>query len=147
VSEQSVFEQTLFATRDKIAGLGLSGITTGQVIASRFPWVRQLLKTAGVLVCPRPEQIIPATNQSSDRGYGVLVAMASPSNRNLTAGLGDVLLWRQQIVDAFIDKAPLAGVPIYTCRVEPADVFWESGFRDQYDVSALVLRMIERRRA
>lgn len=143
---KSVFEKALDGVRDVIASLSLDGIESSNIVLSKQPWVRQLLKTAGVLVCPQREQSTSVTNQSDDVSYGVLVAMATPSNQDLTTSLGDVLLWRQQIWDALAND-PLSGVPeIYTVRVEPAEVFWEPAFLNQWDVSALLVRCVERRR-
>jgi len=126
-----------------IQGLGLSGSPT--VVKQKFPWNAGAI-SPGIFLSLVPESVTPATNKADDIGYGVMVTMIRASNHNLTIADGKTALgWREAISAAFRSK-PLAGVSeVYTVRCEPTSVFWAEGFKEQYDVSALVLRCVCRK--
>lgn len=145
---KSVFEKCLDGVKSVIDGLAISGITdtATQIKLSKQPWVRGILEATGILVSPRPEQSTPATNLSDDVAYGVLVSMAYPSNQAQDVGTSPILLWRQQIWDALSHHPESVTSELYDVRVEPAEVFWEPAFKEQWDVGALLVRCVERRR-
>jgi len=152
---EAVFLQCLEAVQDAIQGLALSGIDSANVEMYKHPWTADMSKP-GVVICPAPERYVGGTNQRSDIGYGITVAMARVSTQGLsaaekadgeselTSGLGTVLLWREQIAKVFRDKA-LSGVDeVYRCAIEPGHVLWAPGFLAHHDVSVLVVRCYSR---
>lgn len=144
----AVFDRVLTAVRDVIAGLSLAGVLAANVKRWKEPWAHHMAEP-GISVTPGPEKLIPVETQRDDVDYPVIVAYAKAAgvasqDAYLSDGIPAVLLWREQIRRAFQFK-PLSGVPeVYTCRVEPGQVFWPQGFSAQHDVGALTIRCIAR---
>lgn len=139
----AIFYQCLLAVQSIIQGLALDGIASADVVVQKLPWDRRITKP-GILIHPRTEQIFPATNESDDVGYAVMVTMISASNEDLVTDLDRLTLWREQISRGFRHK-PLPGVGcVYTVKVEPGVVVLPEGFSKMYDVGALTLRCISR---
>lgn len=139
----AVFYACLVAVRDTIIALHLDGVADTQIVWQKHP-LNMAGITEGVFVSPVSETIAPATNRKDEIGYGVQVTMVQASNQDLTANANRFLLWREQIRQAFHER-PLSGVDtVYRCRIEPASVFWPEGFRNQFDIGALVVRCFSR---
>ncbi len=122
------------------------------IIVRKFPWNRGLLSAgidAGIFVTPVADRIEYATNLSDDFGLGVQVTAAIVGNQDLTSNLAEQLLNRQQIIGGLLPvagQAALPGVPdVYDVRIEPGPVIDPGAFERQYDVSAVVVRCLNRR--
>ncbi len=144
----AILLQILNAVQTVIAGLLLDGIgSAADIKVRKIPLNRDALKP-GIFLTPLPEKIEGVTNTRDDIAYSVLVTMCQISNEDLTSDFGRLLLWRESIRKAFRDKPgyqPLAAVAeVHSVAVEPRAVVDAEAFRNQYDVSLLVVKVTTR---
>ncbi len=139
----SLHKRIVDQTTNRIQLLGLTNIPTANVVSCRLPTdrVSTLPGLPGVLVSPFGQETLPpGSTETTDVGYPVAVTFVAAANQNFS--VQDVeLLWREAVIDAFIDQ-PLEGVPeVYDCQVEPLPIIDMGLFREQnLAVGGFVLR-------
>jgi hypothetical protein len=144
----AIYESCLDRTVAMIQGLALAGIASGSIVKRKVPWTRNLTLPT-IVVSPDRDTVKPATNESDDVEYGVVVAFVRASNQEMTSGIGTTLQWREDVRKLFSAKAIVATLGIasvYNVRVEPAVVQSEPAFLNQHDVGALRLIFVSRER-
>lgn len=150
----SIHGQVIDAVADRCRSLGLDAIADTSIVVRKVPWNRSL--TAPGMFVTLGSKVVSttgyggliATNQSNVVGYGVQVTLLRASNQELA--LDDAwLLWRERVEDAFqpTTSPPLPAVTdIETILIEPGPTLDPGLFAAGYDVQALVVRAVGRRR-
>jgi len=143
----SLHMQLLDATKTAIEGLGLTGISSSNVVVLQVPddkgkWLPGL---PGIMVAPFGRETLPAdqgTNRSDDIGYPVLIAIVDVANQAQTTNLDGRLYWREQIIDEFFhNRLSIAGEDPIEQTIEPLEIVNSAAwFQRQLYVSALVVR-------
>lgn len=149
----AVHEQCLDAAVAKIQALSLpSPWTSERVYKRKFPWNRNAIEQSGdaaIFVTPLNDRTQARTNQQNDFGLGCQITAAVKTNLDLTDKLDADLLCREHLMSAFLPvhgSEPLAGVSdVYDVLIEPAPVIDPGSFDAMYDVSAFVIRCMNRR--
>lgn len=146
-----VYYRILTAVQATIQGLGLSGISSANIIAKKLPLVRVFadnsLSLPGVLITPQREQITGrGTNLRDDIVYGVLVTFLETDNqeKTLAANLSRHLQWRETVAGAFRSQR-LNGVDeVVIGNVSPLDAVDGGRWLMQYFAGAVLLQFTAR---
>lgn len=156
----STLYNILFAVRDAIRGMSLTGIPKASVVVTKRPTNEPKdlpsEKYPCILVAPfGPETIDPAggTNQRDDINYPVLVAILDNNQQAIAHGtaedvgsnLDQILQWRETIRKGF-HLSRLTGIDsVYQIQVQPQQIIdlgaWDSR---RLTASALLLRVFSR---
>jgi hypothetical protein len=144
-----VLYRCLLATRARIQGLALPGITGTHVVIQKVASDRDLgagqaQEFPAILISPVGGEQIPAvdsTNLRDEVVYPVLVTILAADNQNQIANFPLYLQLREAIARAFRNQA-LPGVDeVYQCEVISRDIVSaEAFFRHNLFLSALVLQ-------
>lgn len=99
-----------------------------------------------VLGAGEAEHIQPATNQSEDWGWPVVIQIADRNDQDDQTNKGTYALWRERLIKRFLSQR-LLGVPdIFDCAVEPGPIFDKDLPLYQFMVSGFTLRLKTRER-
>jgi hypothetical protein len=141
------------AVQTVIQGLGLSGVTSANVVIRKFQHLKASdaakLKTSAeptvAISTHLPVSQAAASNLRDDIVYPVTVGLFAPANADLESNQARMLLWRQLIRKAFINQR-LSGVDsVWTCQIPPSQPFheaWHIG--GMTDHSPMTLNFISR---
>lgn len=146
----SVYNDILTQVSTDVKALALTGITNTNVLILKVATDRKQNVPAlpAIVISPFGAKSSPSTagtNARDDIEYPVLIATLAASNESQTSDLDRELTWHESIMSAFINQ-PLNGVAsVFTCRVNPQDVFNPAAFFDkQLDVGGTVFRFVSR---
>lgn len=102
----------------------------------------------GIFLCPVPETITDATNRQDDYGWGVAVYLTTASNRDSRATGGvselDGICYDRERMIRLCHNKIVVDTPRLRGVVEPGQVIDPAAFQLNYDVSAFVVRGVER---
>ena len=145
----STYKQIMDEVKDQIAGLSLSGVSSGNIKLMKVSTdrKREIASLPAVLVSPygQPTSITgtPAATVSQDViQYPVAVVCVQASNQHQTTNFDRMTLWLEQIRKEF-QFQPIAAVTAgncYTCEVDLRDAFEPSAWFNNLDVGGRVLR-------
>ena len=136
----SVFMDVLNSVRDRIRGLGLTGLSSDEIKVRRLPTDGEVY-FPGISIHPAPERFWRGTNEREDIGYGAAVTMVQNNDQDQDYLLDRLLTWRRTIVIDFVEDTSLTGVStVYTVKVEFGPVIIPGEQNINYDVSQLIIR-------
>jgi hypothetical protein len=132
-SEDSPHETALVASKELIQTIGLTGISSANIVAKIFPDLKSFQQDGSlpsklpaiILACFANETMNPmqGTDQRDDIGYPVTVVIVQAKEQaNLDDQRAEQLAWRHTIIKAFRNQK-LPGTDSFKCVVEPQSVF------------------------
>ena len=128
-----------------IQGLNIPEFLSTEVLISKLPINLLSPNGRGIFIHPTPETIEARFNSADDYGFGLLIAIAEPSNGADLVGLNKDLRWRQTIQDAFKVTPfynPFSGIPEFNnlTKIEPGSVVLPEAWINNYDAGSFVVR-------
>lgn len=139
----SVFDQCLDTIKSEIdtliSGGDLTGIVTDEVVIRRN-FLDSQETYPGINIVPANIVDGRGTNESDDRGYGVLLAFVRSNNSDLTEGLTTDLNNRQAIRRYFLNQKLSGVTEVYIVKVEEGDAIDGKWLRKNYNVAPIMLR-------
>lgn len=143
----SVWERCVSSVITLIQSLNLDGLTSDKIVKVWYPGAYRNIEPTPpcIQVAPMGAETYPGQlTGTDDVGYGVLVVLFAPTNRESQGKLSQVLLWRQKIQHAFRFQR-LAGTPeIFWTECYPDVVANPGAFQDNLLASALMFRFLSR---
>ena len=117
----SGYNDLLNATQTIVQALGLSGISTGNILVKKLPKVEQVDSLPIILICPsvRPEVILGSSFEAQVFvDYRIDVIIIASGNLDFSSNLSTYLLWREEVRKAF-QQAPLAvSIPVMPWKIK-----------------------------
>ena len=151
-STEAVGYQCLTAVQSVVQALGLTGVSSDDVVVKKLPLVRSVandgLSYPAIIISPGRPVLPPAagSNREDDVVYAVGITLLDTDNqeRTLAAELNTRLSWIRDIRRAFHNKT-LSGVSsVYQCVVEQSDPVWPAGWAANLWVTSLTIRCYSR---
>lgn len=147
----SVYEQAINCVIDSIQSLGLTGLTSADVIKRKVPWDDMQRPARGITVSPQTVtgdgEIAESlgTNCRDDIGYPIYVTFVKATGKGWTEGVGDLTEWRQRVWRKFhrlrLDNFSEVGVSQVGCIVQPSALFLPTEYaKENLDVCQLLIR-------
>lgn len=147
-SAQAVVYRAMVQMQTQILALGLSGITSTNVLIRHLPRLLESTTDPNPLIAicaaPLPEKDESYLTSTDHIGYPVLVACIAAQNKHLTNNLNRNLLWREKIRREFCFQG-LVGIPeIAYCKMEPQAMINPAWFDKNAYYSAQIFRLVSR---
>ncbi|ANS03311.1 hypothetical protein [uncultured Mediterranean phage uvDeep-CGR2-KM19-C37] len=145
----SNYKTILNTVQTDIQGLSLSGISSTSIVQLKVPTDREVDFPAlpGVLIAPfGAKRISPTggTNASDDIEYPIVIVTLQAGDADQDDNIDRSLQWHETIIGNFVHKRLSSPTSIYTCFVDPRDVFNAAAWFNNYDAGGMVLRFLSR---
>lgn len=149
---EAVGYQCLTAAQTVIQTLGLTGVSSDDIVVKKLPTTRTVANDAlsypAIIISPGRPSLPPqrGSNREDDVIYAVQVSLLDQDNqeRTLADELNVRLKWIKDIRRAFHNKT-LSGVStVYQCVVEQSDPVWPTGWLKNLWATSLTIRCYSR---
>lgn len=143
---EAVYEQILTQVQADIQAIGMSGVSSDDIILHKVPEDVVGHAKPYILVSPfNGEKNLEGTTNKDDTVYQVMVACIDSGNRNQTSNRNRWLMWRQQIRRTFEQKRLSSITSVYKTEVTFRDVVDPNAWFNRNDmVGGLLLNVYSR---
>lgn len=135
----SVAQQISNALVTQIQSIGLTGLSSTEIVARKFAWNSGGFYR-GISVVPLPEKVRALyPNECDDIGYQFGIFFVTGSNPQFGDTLANVREWRQKVRRKFINQRLTGVSSVYICRVTHEELYAPREYTRGHEVGTLVV--------